>query len=240
MQEVGIRALGNAEVSFTGEAFEIPNSYETTATRLSNEDYRVLTDEPGEAGVTVAGMEQAYAELDGAARSYTLTISYLEDISALEQACVRSFKTSAPESMVAYDLELTDSGAIPITKLGRQNLTVILPVPESLSGMRLQVLTLDRNGQPELLAAERVMMEGVESVRFQTNHLSPFGIYSLGVDDSQEELQELSVELTSQSEGPGISANGSVASVSKMVISGMVLMLGVLLIVLGTVQRSHR
>lgn len=240
VQEVGIRALGNAEVSFTGEAFEIPNSYETTATRLSNEDYRELTDEPGEAGVTVAGMEQAYAELDGAARSYTLTISYLEDISALEQACVRSFKTSAPESMVAYDLELTDSGEIPITKLGRQNLTVILPVPESLSGMRLQVLTLDRNGQPELLAAERVMMEGVESVRFQTNHLSPFGIYSLGVDDSQEELQELSVELTSQSEGPGISANGSVASVSKMVISGMVLMLGVLLIVLGTVQRSHR
>lgn len=239
VQEVGIRAFGNAEISFGGEAFEIPNSYETTATRLSNEDYRNLTDEPGEAGVTVAGVEQAYAELDGAARSYTLTISYLEDISALEQACVRSFKSSVPENMVAYDLELTDSGAVPITKLGRQTLTVILPVPEGLSGQRLQVLTLDRNGQPELLEAERVMMEGVESVRFRTNHLSPFGIYGLGVDDSQEELQELSVELTSQSEGPGIET-GSVAAVSKMVVSGLVLALGILLIVLGTVQRGHR
>ena len=239
VEEVGIRAFGNAEVSFAGEAFEIPNSYETTATRLSNEGYRNITGEPGEAGVTVVGVEHAYAELDGAARSYTLTVSWLEDVSALEQACVRSFKTSAPESMAAYDIELIDSSAIPITKLGHQILTVILPVPEGLSGQKLQVLTLDRNGQPELLAAERVMMEGVESVRFQTNHLSPFGIYSLGVDDSQEGLQELSVELASQSEGPGIEAGGSVASVSKMVISGMVLALGILLIVMGTIQRSH-
>lgn len=240
VEEAGIRAFGDAEVSFAGEAFEIPNSYETTATRLSNEDYRNLAGEPGEAGVTVAGMERAYAELEGAARSYTLTVSYLEDVSALEQACLRSFKASAPEGMVAYDLELTDSGAIPITRLGRQFLTVILPLPESLSGQRLQVLTLDRNGQPELLAAERVMMEGVESVRFRTNHLSPFGIYSLGADDSQTELQELSVELTSQSEGPGIERGGSVASVSKMVISGLALALGILLIAAGTVRRGRR
>lgn len=239
VQEVGIRALGNAEVHFAGEAFEIPNSYETTATRLSNEDYRNLTDEPGEAGVTVVGMERACAELDGAARSYTLAVTHIEDISALERACVRSFKTSVPENMEAYDLTLLDSSAIPITKLGHQTLTVILPVPESLSGQKLQVLTLDRNGQPELLAAERVMMEGVESVRFRTNHLSPFGIYGIGVDDSQEELQEISVELVSQSEGP-VEKGLSVAAVSKMVVSGLVLALGILLIVAGTVRRSNK
>jgi len=236
VEKVGIRAFGNAEVAFAGEAFEIPNSYETTASRLSNEDYRNLTGEPGEAGVTVVGMEHAFAKLDGAARSYTLTVSRLEDISALEQACVRSFKTSAPESMAAYDLELIDSSAIPITKLGHQTLTVVLPVPEGLSGQKLQVLTLDRNGQPELLAAERVMMDGIESVRFQTNHLSPFGIYSLGADD----MQEISVELTSQSSGPDVAESGGVASVSKMVISGLMLALGILLIVMGTVQRSRR
>lgn len=239
VQEVGIRALGSAEVTFAGEAFEIPNSYETTAARLSNEDYRNPTDGGGEAGVTVVGLEHAYAELDGAARSYTLAVTHIEDISALEQACVRSFKTSAPENMAAYDLTLIDSSAVPITKLGHQTLTVVLPLPEHLSGQKLQVLTLDRNGQPELLAAERVMMEGVESVRFQTNHLSPFGIYGLGMDDSQEGIQEISVELTSQSGGPA-AEGGSVAAVSKMVLSGLVLALGILLVVLGTVQRSRR
>ncbi|MCM1214330.1 MAG: leucine-rich repeat domain-containing protein [Lachnospiraceae bacterium] len=237
--EVGIRAFGDTEVSFAGEAFEIPNSYETTATRLSNEDYRNLTGEPGEAGVTVVGMEHAYAELEGAARSYTLAVTHIDDISALEQACIRSFNTSVPENMAAYDLTLIDSSAVPITKLGHQILTVVLPVPENLSGQRLQVLTLDRNGQPELLEAERGMMDGVESVRFQTNHLSPFGIYGLGADDTQAELQELSVELTSQSGGPGVGKSGSAAFASKMVVSGLALALGVLLIVAGTVRRSR-
>lgn len=236
-REVGLRAFGNAEVSFAGEAFEIPNSYETTATRLSNEDYRNPSGEPGEAGVTVVGMDRAYAELEGAARSYTLAVTHIDDTSALEQACIRSFKTPLPENMAAYDLTLLDSSAVPITKLGRQTLTVILPLPEHLSGQRLQVLTLDRNGQPELLAAERVMMEGVESVRFRTNHLSPFGIYGLGMDDSQEGLQEISVELTSQSEGPVVKGSG-VGIVSKMIVSGLALALGILLIVMGTVQRG--
>lgn len=240
VEEIGIRAFGSAQISFAGEAFEFPNSYEISATRLSNEDYRNLTGEPGEAGVTVVGVERGYAELQGAARSYTLTVSYLEDVSDLERACVRSFKTSVPEKMVAYEIKLTDSGQVPITKLGHQTLTVVLPVPESLSGQKLQVMTLDRNGQPELLEGERVMLDGVESVRFRTNHLSPFGIYSLGADDSQEELRELSVDLISQSSGPGTEESGSVASVSKMVISGLMLALGILLIVVGTVQRSRR
>ncbi len=239
VEEAGIRAFGNAEVSFAGEPFELPNSYEVTATRLSNEEYRNLEGEPGDAGVTVVGIEHAYAELEGAARSYTLTAFRMEDVSVLEQACVRSFKTSVPEGMTAYELTLTDSSGIPITKLGRQTLTVILPVPEGLSGQKLQVLTLDRNGQPELLAAERVMADGTESVKFQTNHLSPFGIYSLGADDSQEELQVLNMELTSQSAGPDIQGGSSVASTSKMVISGLILALGVLLIVIGTLQRSR-
>lgn len=240
VKEVGIRAFGDAEVNFAGEAFEIPNSYEETAARLSNESYRNVPEETQEPGVTVVGMERAYAQLEGAARRYTLTISYLEDISQLEQACARSFKSSVPEGMTVYNMELVDSGAIPITKLGRQTLTVILPLPENLSGQKLQVLTLDRNGQPELLAAERVMMEGVESVRFRTNHLSPFGIYSLGVDETQEVPQELSVELESHSGAPGTAKNGSTVSGIKMAVSGMALALGILLIAVGTLQRGRR
>lgn len=240
VEEIGIRAFGSAEISFTGEPIEFPNSYEISASRLSNEDYRNLAGESGEAGVTVVGVEHGYAELQGAARSYTLTVSWLEDVSELERACVRSFKASLPEGMAAYEIKLTDSGQVPITRLGHQTLTVVLPLPESLSGQRLQVLTLDRNGQPELLEAERVMMDGVESVRFRTNHLSPFGIYSLGADDLQEELRELSVDLISQSGAPEAENSGSAASVSKMIISGLILALGVLLIVMGTVQRSRR
>lgn len=240
VEEVGIRALGDAEADFEGAAFEIPNSYETSAARLSNEDYRNLTGEPGEAGVTVIGAENAYASLKGAARSYTLNISALEDTSALEQACVRAFQTSLPEGMAAYDMQLTDSGEIPLTKLGSQTLTVILPVPENLSGQKLQVLMLDRNGQAQILAAERVVMEGTESVRFETNYLSPFGIYSLGYEDAQEEMLQLSVDMLSQSSGPVSESSTSTGSVSKMIVSGLMLAVGTLLIAAGTMQRRRR
>lgn len=252
VQEVGIKAFGQATVEFMGESFTIPNSYETSATRLSNEDYREMTVETQAAGVTVTGMEDAYASLEGAARSYTLHISAMESLSVLEQACARSFKTSAPADMVGYDLQLTDSGKIPLTRLGHQTLTVVMPIPESLSGKKLQVLTLDRNGQPELLAAERIVMEGTESLRFRTNHLSPFGIYSIGDADAQEELLELSVDMISLSGAPmdniGYESssyeNGSAvlpasARLPKMVVSFAVLALGVALIVMGTVRRSR-
>ena len=238
VREVGIRAFGAAEVIFSGEAFDIPNSYETSATRLSNEDYRNLTGEQGEAGVAVVGIEHAYAMLDGAARSYTLSVAPMEDVSVLEQACARSFKTSVPGGMAAYDIQLTDSSAIPITKLGHQTLTVILPVPEGLSGQKLQVMTLDRNGQPELLAVERVMMEGVESVKFETNHLSPFGIYSLGYADVQEEVLELSVSMMSQSNGPDTMNNTN--PVWKMFVSGLMLCVGILLIAVSVMQRGRQ
>ena len=245
VQEVGIKAFGQATAEFAGVSFEIPNSYETSATRLSNEDYRELTAETQEAGVTVTGMENAYASLEGASRSYTLNIAVMRDSSALEQAVVRSFKTSAPEDMVVYDLQLTDSGKIPLTRLGHQTLTVVMPVPENLSGRKLQVLTLDRNGQPEILAAERVVMEGTESLRFRTNHLSPFGIYSIGAADTQEELLELNVDMMSLSAVPMDNSSYEIDSASltasaqlpKMIVSFAVLALGIVLIVMGTVRR---
>ena len=245
VQEVGIKAFGQAAVAFDGVSFEIPNSYETSAARLSNEDYRELTADTKEAGVTVTGMEHAYASLEGAARSYTLNISAAKDVSVLQQAISRSFKTSAPENMVVYDLQLTDSGEIPLTRLGHQTLTVVMPVPEGLSGKKLQVLTLDRNGQPELLTAERVVMEGTESLRFRTNHLSLFGIYAIGDADTQEELLELSVDMVSLSGTPmdnsGYANSAAVlpasVKVPKMIVSFAVLALGVVLIVMGTVRR---
>jgi len=202
VNQVGLDAFGNAQVSFAGDAFAIPNNHEFSASRLSNEDYRGTADSGQEPGVTVTGLEHAYASLEGAATGYTLTISQAEDTSLLEQACVRSFKTSAPDNMTVYDFQLTDSSGISIKKLGHQELTVVLPVPAPLSGQKLQILTLDRNGQPELIAAQRVMADGVESVRFSTGYLSQFGIYGLGEAGDGEEVIELDVDMTSLSAGP--------------------------------------
>lgn len=242
IKEVGLEALGDASVSFAGEAFEIPNHYETSATRLSNADYRLTGQEQTDssAGVTVTGLENAYADLAGADTGYTLTISQPEDISSLEQACSRSFQSVLPEETVVYDLQLTDSSEIPIHKLGHQTLTVVLPIPENLQNKELQVITLDRNLQPELLPAERVIVNNVESVRFQTNHLSLFGIYSLG-ETTEEEILEVSVDMISQSSAPAEQSSGySIGKIVQCLAAAILFTAGAYFLILNTLRRFVR
>ena len=201
---LGLQAFGDAEVKYKG--FEAPvQTYEDSATRLSNGAYRGVTSKGANAGVTTVGLEGITAVLDGADREYTLAVNYAQDIGAMEMGCLRSFKSALPSSMLVYNLKLTDESGIPIYKLGNQKLTVAIPIPDSLKGQELNLLSLDRNGQPEFLNVERATIGGVEVFCFSTAYVSQVGVYSTGQSEAGEELLELSVELRSMSAGPGSS-----------------------------------
>lgn len=199
VQAAGIKAFGDAEVIYNGSRPE--ETYELSATRLSNEQYREVVLENGQPGVTVLGAEPSAARLEGAARSYTLNVEQKTDLSELETAWRRAMNTEMPENMAVYDLQLTDNSGIPLTKLGRSGLNVVLPLPESLAGQELKLVTLDRNGQLEAVGVERVTLEGVECFRFRTTHLSLFGVYGVGPGES--EIREVNVSMNSMSAGPG-------------------------------------
>lgn len=201
VKKLGLQAFGSAIRTY--EFGEPEYTHETSAERLSNQEYRVY-DGAGaqEPGVTVNGPEGAAASLEGANRSYTLAVTVPEDVSDMESAFQRSFRRGLPEETTVYELTLTDSSGIPLTKLGNQALTVVIPVPEALKGRNLTLFTLDRNGQLEILPAERVSLEGAEAIRFKTNHLSLFAVYAAGEADAGEELLEVGTEFTSMSQGP--------------------------------------
>lgn len=201
VKEVGLRALEDVVISFQGN---LPNTtYEASATRLSNEAYRGVEEDFSEPGVKVDGISPAAARLEGAVRSYLLRVEKTTDLTVLETAWKRAMKGDFPQNTAAYVCSLTDSSGIPLTKLGRSRLTVVLPLPENLLGQELQMITVDRNGQLEVLPAERVMLEGKEAVRFETNFLSVVGIYGSGAADEGEELQEVNMALDSFSAPPG-------------------------------------
>lgn len=206
VQCLGLQAFGDAEVKYKG--FEAPaKTYEESATRLSNAAYRGVTSKGTNAGVKTVGLEGVTAVLDGADREYILTVSLAQDIGAMEMGCIRSFKSALPDSMIVYNLQLSDESDIPIYKLGNQKLTVAIPIPDSLKGQDLNILTLDRNGQPEFLNAERAMVGGVEVFCFATDYVSQIGVYSTGQAQNSEQIMELSVELRSMSAGPGAEEN---------------------------------
>lgn len=176
LEKVGLKAFGTAVIVYEGREAEY--TYETSATRLSNEEYRVYRNGDGEtAGVTVNGLAGASATLSGAERSYLLTVEDAVDTGAMEAAFRRSFQSPLPSDRVIYDMELTDASGIPLKKLGSQALSVAIPVPERLQGQKVRMVTLDRNGQLEPLAVEQAVVDGTEVLRFTLGNISAIGIY---------------------------------------------------------------
>ncbi len=216
LQELGVQAFGNAELKFKGS--QPKYTYETSATRLSNFSYRGERDEvQTTAGVLVNGLSGVVATLEGADRSYNLSIGLAKDIAAMEEGCYRTFKADIPDDMVVYEMVLTDVSGIPIKKLGHQSLTVAIPVPDSLKGQSLKLLSLDRNGQPEALVVELVTMNDVECFLFKTNAISIFGVYGTGELVAEEEVMELSVEMNQMSATPrGFVDEDTVSAVSVL------------------------
>ena len=187
VKKAGLQAFGNAIAAYQGQEAEY--TYENSATRLSNGIYRGISN-TGEAvsGVTVTGLEAVFGfaaadhfstgqtsllEADG---SYTLNISQTVDTAGMEAAFKRVFQNAIPDGMLLYELELTDESGIPLKKLGKQTLSVVLPVPDAIKGKEPVIFTLDGNGQLERLEAEAVDVDGIEAFRFETNHPSVIGV----------------------------------------------------------------
>lgn len=238
VEKLGLLAFGNAYIVYEGERPEL--THETSAERLSNVAYRVYPQgQSVNGGVRVEGLENASASLEGAGDSYTLKITVPESTTLMKKACMRAFGTEPPADMVIYDLTLTDSSGMSLTKLGMQKLTVVLPVPEQLKGQKLKMLTLDRNGQAETVAVERVTLGGAPAIRFSVRHLSLFGIYGAGAADAGEELLEINVEIDSLSAPPVPDERiSAVKNIPKFVVGGAMLLTG--LIVIASAGRSTK
>lgn len=239
VEKLGLLAFGTADIAYEGEMPEF--THETSAERLSNVAYRIYPQgQLQNRGVTVEGLANASASLQGASDSYTLTVTIPENTAPMKKACKRAFGEELPADMVIYDLTLTDSSGIPLTKLGMQTLTVVIPVPEQLKDKNLKLLTLDRNGQAEAVAVERVTQNGVQSLRFQVRHLSLFGIYGAGAAAEDEELLEISVELNSLS-APPASKEGITPRqyMPKLIVGGAMFLTGLIIIVTSKNSR-HR
>ncbi len=282
VKTLGLGAFDGLQVEYAGEA--PGQTFEESATRLSNEAYRILEEEgeqkeskkpegenetadsaepkdqttdngesgnasqEGEteraetgAGVTVSGVEGAFASLAGAGRSYRLQIDQAQSPEPMEKACMRAFRSEMPQGMVVYDLQLSDSSDIPLTKLGHQELTVALPLPEHLQGQNIRVFILDRNGQIEVLPADRVRINGKDAVWFETNKVSMIGIYGTGEADQEEDLLEVTMDMIRMSAGPGADPaqerNRAYLVLFQWCAAGAVLLMGIGLLLPGGKKR---
>lgn len=235
VKTMGIGVFDEAVRIMYDGGFQPEITYEVSAQRLSNESYRNCGEEEQAPGVTVVGLENASASLEGAARAYTLSVKIGGGKELLQKAYERAFASGLPEKAVVYDLQLYDNSEIPLTKLGKQLLTVTLPVPAALAGEEIQIYMVDRNGQLEAAAGERIMVDGVESIRFSVNQISPVGLCGNGQPFDSGELLEETVDIVSMS----APENGTGRlSMIKTFTGATLLFAGMLLLIVRTKKKN--
>lgn len=237
LKTLGIGAFdGDTSVTYQGAEPEI--THEISAERLSNESYRNPSDDGSPAGVTVLGYPGILARLEGAARSYVLTVKDDSDAAKLREAFLKSTNTEFPSDGLILEMTLTDNSNVSITKLGKQRLIVTIPLSEDYAGNNVNVVTCDRNGQLESASAQRVNVDGKDCVRISTSHLSFFGIYSDGTVLERDSVVEETTELTSMAGPAGENAienKGLFSGVHyRWVLGGGLLIFGIICIFYST------
>ena len=126
-----------------------------------------------------AAKENIMATIPGNEESYVLRVldsnKAATDISA---AYSELYGGKVPSGLYGFDISLYDrSGQIPITKLGKQYITIMLPLPDGCSTENLHMVTLDSDGQLEAVEYQILNLEDGDYIQFKTNHFSSYGIY---------------------------------------------------------------
>ncbi|HBA68218.1 MAG TPA: hypothetical protein DCZ40_02545 [Lachnospiraceae bacterium] len=128
--------------------------------------------------ITLPGQQAASAEISGIQGNYILRISDNSAAgSTISDAYRKAVSGGRIRSLQAYDISLYDTEKrIPITKLGRQQMTITLPKPNGILEENLQVVCLDEDGQLEKMDSHIVKVGGETCVQFQANRFSVYGI----------------------------------------------------------------
>lgn len=128
--------------------------------------------------ITLPGQQAASAEISGSQGNYILRISDNSTAGGtVNDAYRKAVSGGRIRSLQTYDITLYDAEkGIPITKLGKQQMTITLPKPNGILEENLQVVCLDEDGQLEKVDARIVKVDGQTCVQFQANRFSVYGI----------------------------------------------------------------
>ena len=98
--------------------------------------------------------------------------------SDLKKKIESCYGTVNEDNYFAMDLSLYDpTDTIPIKKLGKNSITVTMPVPANLLDKEICVISGDENGNPEITFCTWSEKDGREYISFDVEHFSPYVLY---------------------------------------------------------------
>lgn len=129
---------------------------------------------------TLSGTPAATAQLSGINANYVLNISDNAGAgSTISAAYKKAVSGGKIVSLQVYDLALYDAETlIPISKTGKQQMTVTIPKPMGVAQDALQVACLDEDGQLEKVDFRLVTINGATCVQFSAQRFTVYGFFN--------------------------------------------------------------
>ena len=138
-----------------------------------------------------ASLSDISASLSGNGGSYYLRVTDSENAYERLQAGYQAvYRQQLPQSVLCTNILLVDQKTgVPITKLGSEQLTMSMTLPESLQGGSLRILETDANGQLENISYVR---DG-NRVTFHVSHLGSFAFVNVAANSDANVYAQESV-----------------------------------------------
>lgn len=123
--------------------------------------------------------ENIMATMPGNEGSYVLRVSDSKEASErIASAYSELYGGKQPADLLGLDISLYEgTGQVPITKLGKQYVTILMPKPDTLNENGLHLVTLDSDGQLEAVEYQVLSLEDGDYIQFMAKHFSPYGFY---------------------------------------------------------------
>ena len=126
--------------------------------------------------------EQIYVTSNGAVMDLSGYHFYISNpgkgTSELEKQIEKYYGDVNKENAFFMDISMYDEkDVIPISKLGKNPITITMPVPAELLNDEICVITLDESGNPEITFVNWSEKEGHTYISFDVTHFSPYVLY---------------------------------------------------------------
>lgn len=169
-----------------GSTFEInaipyvveANPYSVRAAARTDSDVGIV--HTGLKSYSIENSDGVSAKLEGASGSYTLQITDSNEAKKQIGDVYKSmYGNKLPSNLKGYDITLVeDATGIPITHLGKQEMSVTIPMPKDIDAEALHVVCLDEDGQLEDLTCYAYSTDMGDCITFTAKHFSYYGIYN--------------------------------------------------------------
>lgn len=133
---------------------------------------------------------------------YQLIVNQTQSEDDLRQAVSKAYGEPVTGQLLTFDLKMVEEkSGIPISAFGQGQVSVTVPISETMYGQQICAVSLREDDSLELLYGSKSETENGYTFTFRTDHFSPYGIYA-GIGEVSQQIKEATDALHGMDASP--------------------------------------